>query len=352
MKSRFGAARALLRRYSADLTFRGWVSLLLSTAINSLYALFKLGTGIYYRSLWFGAVGLYYLLLAGTRAYLLLKSRGQEQSLCQGYRVSRNCGILLLVLSLALSAVALQMVRDGKGYHYPGSLIFAAAMYAFYAVTIAIRNLIRFRRLRSPVLSASKVLALATALVSMLSLQTAMFASFGEGFPHQRLMNALTGGGVFLLLFGMAAAMVVQAGRQIKRLKAGQGELYMNNDKGSFSYTYSATQQDEVRRIRQKYQPPEQDKMERLRKLDQSATRAGKIASLILGVLSTLVLGTGMCCTMVWTAYFVPGIVIGLIGMAGMGAAFPVYTAVTRRKRKKLAPQIMQLSQELLDLPE
>lgn len=121
----------------------------------------------------------------------------------------------------------------------------------------------------------------------------------------------------------------------------------MQNNKEPFSYTYSAVQQEEVKQIRQKYLPPQEDKLEQLRRLDKSATRPGKIFSLLVGVVGTLLLGVGMCCSMVWTAYFLPGVAIGLVGLVGIGAAFPVYSAVTRRQRKKLAPQILKLSQEL-----
>lgn len=116
----------------------------------------------------------------------------------------------------------------------------------------------------------------------------------------------------------------------------------------AFSYTYSAAQQEEIKRIRQKYIPPEADKMEQLRRLDERATRPGKIAALILGVCSALVLGIGMCCTMVWTQYFILGIAIGCVGIAGVCAAYPVYAAATKRQRQKLAPEILRLSAELM----
>lgn len=122
----------------------------------------------------------------------------------------------------------------------------------------------------------------------------------------------------------------------------------MDEKNESFSYTYSAKQQEEVKRIRQKYIPPEEDRLEQLRRLDESATRPGRIASIAVGVVSALVLGVGMCCTMVWTQFFVPGIVIGVIGIAGVCAAYPIYTKMVKRRRKQLAPQIMRLSQELM----
>ena len=125
----------------------------------------------------------------------------------------------------------------------------------------------------------------------------------------------------------------------------------MDEKKESFSYTYSAREQEEIRKIRDKYAPPakEENSMERLRRLDESATKEATVVSLAVGILSTLILGLGMCCTLVWgETLFVPGIIVGLIGIAGVIAAWPVYTRLVRRKREKLAPEILRLSDELL----
>lgn len=205
------------RRYMTDLPFRESLSLHTAAGVNLCYALFKLGVGIYYRSLWFGAVAVYYLCLTLIRVLLLRGTYQKDANKKREYQTARLCGCWLLVLTIALSAMAAQMVIYGKGYEYPGTLIFVAAFYAFYSITMAVVNLLRFRKLNSPVLSASKVLGLAAALVSMLSLQTAMFASFGGAFQFQELMNALTGGAVCLLILLMAILMVARANKAIKQ---------------------------------------------------------------------------------------------------------------------------------------
>lgn len=125
----------------------------------------------------------------------------------------------------------------------------------------------------------------------------------------------------------------------------------MEEKNEKFTYTYSAKEQEEIKKIRDKYAPPteEESAMERLRRLDASATKTASVVALTLGILSALVMGVGMCCTMVWGgALFVPGIVIGLAGIAGMAAAYPLYTRMVRRKRAKLAPEILRLSDELM----
>lgn len=120
-------------------------------------------------------------------------------------------------------------------------------------------------------------------------------------------------------------------------------------DRGeTFYYTYSAKKQEEINDIRSKYLPREEDKMKQLRRLDKSATRPGTIVALIAGIISTLLFGVGMCCVMVWReALFIPGIIIGVLGLSGVSAAYPLYTYITRRRREKLAPEILRLTDEL-----
>lgn len=117
----------------------------------------------------------------------------------------------------------------------------------------------------------------------------------------------------------------------------------------TFTYNYSASQQTEIKKIREKYIPKEENKMDHLRRLDESATKPGMIAALIVGIVSTLVMGVGMCCCMVWMGkWFVPGIIIGIVGIVGMACAYPLYTRITKKQREKLAPEIMRLTDELM----
>lgn len=121
--------------------------------------------------------------------------------------------------------------------------------------------------------------------------------------------------------------------------------------KETFSYTYSASEQEEIRRIVGKYKQPVQseDTLEQLRILDKSVTRPGTIISLIIGIISSLILGTGMSCTIVRGGdLFIVGIIIGVVGIIGVITAYPVYAAITKKRRKKLAPEIIRLSNKLM----
>ena len=131
------------------------------------------------------------------------------------------------------------------------------------------------------------------------------------------------------------------------------------NNQNGFSYTYSAKEQAELKKLREKYTPPtqEEDKLTRLRRLDAGVTSSAQAVALVFGVLGTLVLGFGMSLCMtelsaILGAYedqaMTVGIIIGLIGGVIAALAYPVYNAIVRAKRRKIAPEIIRLTDELM----
>ena len=131
----------------------------------------------------------------------------------------------------------------------------------------------------------------------------------------------------------------------------GTGMADYNADKESFVFTYSVEQQKKVEKIRNKYLPKEENKMEKLIRLDKQTERPGTTASLVIGIVGTLILGVGMSCIFVWNSnmgVFIAGIVIGIVGLLVAGVAYPVYKKVTEKERAKVADQILALSKELL----
>lgn len=119
-------------------------------------------------------------------------------------------------------------------------------------------------------------------------------------------------------------------------------------NKENFNYSYSAKQQDEIKKIREKYVPKKPDKMEQLRRLDKSVTNKGMLVSLIVGIIGSLILGTGMSMCMVWNNLFVFGIIVGIVGIAMVSVAYPLYNYVTKKECKKIAREIIKLSDELM----
>ena len=132
-----------------------------------------------------------------------------------------------------------------------------------------------------------------------------------------------------------------------------------NNENNGFQYTYSAKEQAELKRIRDKYTAPTEveDKMARLRRLDASVTNTAQAVALVFGVIGTLILGFGM--SLIMTDFFeilsigetmamVIGIPVGVVGGILAGLAYPIYNAIVKAKRKKLAPEIIRLTDELM----
>ena len=132
-----------------------------------------------------------------------------------------------------------------------------------------------------------------------------------------------------------------------------------NNENKGFQYTYSAKEQAELKQIRDKYTPPTEteDKMERLRRLDSSVTQTAQVVALVFGIVGALILGFGMSLCMtdlreILGSYrdmaMVVGIIIGVVGGLLVSIAYPVYNAIVKSKRKKLAPEIIRLIDELM----
>ena len=124
-------------------------------------------------------------------------------------------------------------------------------------------------------------------------------------------------------------------------------------------YTYSAKEQAELKRIRDKYTPPTEteDKMERLRKLDAGVTQKAQVVALIFGIIGALILGIGMSLCMSDFAEILGshrdmamaiGIPVGLVGGVLAALAYPMYNLIVKRERKKIAPEIIRLTDELM----
>ena len=126
-----------------------------------------------------------------------------------------------------------------------------------------------------------------------------------------------------------------------------------------FSYIYSAREQAELKRIRDKYTAPTgvEDKLARLRRLDASVTSTAQTVALVFGVIGALLLGFGMSLIMTelaealgisGDAAMVIGIIGGIVGGALASLAYPIYNVIVKAKRRSLAPEIIRLTDELM----
>lgn len=211
----------LVSRYLREDMFRAETGLYQGFFINLLYAGVKMFSGILYRSVWFVTLAVYYIFLAVMRASLLHYVRKTGKNKISEWKRYRLCGIILLFMNIALTGIIILVIHQNSGFEYPGMLIYVMAMYAFYAVVTAVRNVVKFRKYGTPVMSAAKVINLTAALVSMLSLETAMLTQFGaaDDPAFRQIMTASTGAGISIIVVGMAVFMIVRSTEQIKHIK-------------------------------------------------------------------------------------------------------------------------------------
>lgn len=214
-------------RYLTEKELRTRISLYSGTLINLGYAVFKLFTGVYYRSVWFGAVAVYYMVLCLIRYVLIREDRHstqistEEERRLHDWKSYRNCGWLLLILNAAVTGMVVQMIWQNKSYSYPGFVIYASAAYTFYRLTMAIIRTVQTRHGSNPVFSAAKAMDLCAALMAIFALQTAMFSSFGMEMTAESrgLMNLLTGSAVSLAILCIAVYMIVRSTKILRSKK-------------------------------------------------------------------------------------------------------------------------------------
>lgn len=208
-------------RYMTDRAFRTKISLYLSLAVSLLYVGTNVWSWSFSRSWWFAVLAGYYSIMAVMRFLLVRYARlnALGSSVLGEWKRSRACACILLLVNLTLSGAVLMMLYQNRGYDYPGILIYVMAMYTFYATTHAIVDIIKYRRLGSPVMTTAKIVSLSAALVSMLNLETAMFAQFGAemAVENQQIMIAATGAGISIVVVTLSVLLIVRATKEIRK---------------------------------------------------------------------------------------------------------------------------------------
>ncbi len=211
----------LVRRYFEDISFKLQVSLRFSLVVNLFYAGMHGVSGVLNRSVWFGTLAAYYIFLSVIR-FLLVRyacRHGFGENWEAEWKRYRLCGVILMMMNTALAGVVILVLHQKEGFHYGGTMIYAVALYTFYITIMAVVNVVRYRKYHSPVMSAARAVNLAAALVSMLSLETAMLTQFDNGnhpFYFRQAMIGSTGGTVCAAVVGMGLYMSVHAARQLK----------------------------------------------------------------------------------------------------------------------------------------
>jgi len=131
----------------------------------------------------------------------------------------------------------------------------------------------------------------------------------------------------------------------------------MDNNENKFQYTYSVEEQEELKKIREKYTSKEETKLDRLRRLDKSASSKAQVVAITIGVIGALILGFGMSLAMTdigaaiglaENIAMIVGIAVGFVGGALVAVAHPIYRGVLKSERQKIAPEILRLTDELM----
>lgn len=194
------------------------ISLYGTFSINVMYATLQMILGIINHSVWFYALFGYYLLLAVMRLFLLREIKKDEYSIEKEIKLYRMCGILLLVMNQVLAVVATYIVRENRGFQYHYIVTIAMAAYTFTSFTIAIINMVRYRKYKRPLMSASKILSLVSSIVSMLSLETAMITAFGteNDGSFRQIITAVSGAAVCIIILVLAVCMIRNSTKEEK----------------------------------------------------------------------------------------------------------------------------------------
>ena len=211
------------RRWQDDTRLRVNISLYGTLIWNTAYALLQLGMGFWHKTFWFYSLAGYYISLGVMRFFLVRHTSRHKPG--EKMRVEliryRACGIVFLIMNLALALMIFFMVYWNRTFNHHEITTIALAAYTFTSFTFAIINIIKYRKLGSPVYSASKAISLAAACVSMLTLESTMLTTFGKetmSLTGRRIFLGLSGGAISAFIIAMAIYMIVQGTKKIKQL--------------------------------------------------------------------------------------------------------------------------------------
>ncbi len=212
--------KEIVAAWRRDMRFRAETMLHINLAVNSAFAVFEAVCGFLLRSPWMGNLAFYYIVLSLLR-FLIWRSYQKNSSRRRKWRVYRLCGLVMLALTVALAGMRILTSRQIHTIVYFGYMIYAVALYTFYAVICAVRNVVVYRRMDDPILQAAKAINLAVAAVSVYSLQSAMITVFGQ--PGEEafrvVMGNCTAAGVFLIIIAISVVMVRRANRALGQIQ-------------------------------------------------------------------------------------------------------------------------------------
>ena len=217
-----------MKHWLTDVRLRTNVTLSGNVVWNGAYAALQLGLGVYHKSAWFYSLALYYASLAIMRFFLVRYTTRHKpgEKMCEEWHRYRTCGWVFLVLNMALTGMIFYMVYRNRIVEHHEITTIAMAAYTFTSLTLAILNVIKYRKYNSPAFSASKAISLASACVSMLTLEGTMLATFGTDMESgtQQLFLGLSGIAISAFVLVMAIYLIVHGNKEIKCMENEYGK--------------------------------------------------------------------------------------------------------------------------------
>ncbi len=208
----------------SDVHLRTSLALYGSLIWNTAYALFQLWLGVTHSTFWYYSLAGYYICLALMRFFLSAHTRKHiaGEKMYEELKRYRFCGWVFLAMNLVLTVMIFFMIYWNRTFEHDQITTIAMAAYTFTSFTVAIVNIVRYRKYNSPVYSASKAISLTAACVSMITLTSTMLTTFGTADQAfmRRLMLALLGGAVAIFITAMAIYMIRESTKKMKALKA------------------------------------------------------------------------------------------------------------------------------------
>lgn len=211
-----------IARYLDVYDTRTMVTAVLSFVIGLAYSVFNAAVGIATASYWLGTLAAYYFLLTFSRGFLIIADRKAKihcENISQRQiKAYMFCGAILAIMPLCLSFAIARLVTGQNTFKFGGYTIYAAAAYAFYKIIAAVAHTAKARRGGNYITSAARHIALADSTVSILALQTAMFAEFSPE-ADVAMANALTGFAVCAVTLAQGLFMLINGAKKYKRME-------------------------------------------------------------------------------------------------------------------------------------
>ena len=214
------------RRVYEDFNFRTTTFACSSLITNILFAVFEITMSLVSKSIWYGALGSYHIILSLTRFGIVIKNReiNNQISNSQNYQskklnLYKNTGICVLIFNLALIGAIAQMMFSRKAFNYIGLMIYVMATYAFWKITVSIIGIIKAKKLNDYGIQSLKNINLTDAIISIYALQTALIATFGDSNSFDmKCMNLASGIAVIGATVAIGVYMIVKCNKEKQKL--------------------------------------------------------------------------------------------------------------------------------------